>query len=171
MLAEPNLLGLRDRDLHPAHAAAAVGHRGEDDVALLVQPRIETGALRLKLLLQLVNRLVEGIEVAAVARLVVFVTRKDELLQLPHYVYLAFHLFFSVYSRIFSNVSAESMCSIRQASLSAMRRFTPSLTRNDLSSLWRPRTSFATRSPFGVRLIGEYGSWVASPSFFSSRIA
>ena len=135
MLAELDLLGLRDRNLHAAYAAAAVRHRGEDDVALLVEPRIEPGALRVELLLQLVYRLVEGVEVAAVTRLVMFVACEDELLELPHYVYLAFHLLFSVYARILSIVSAERMCSIRHASLSAIRRLTPSLTRNDLKSL------------------------------------
>ena len=94
-------------------------------------------------------------KVAAVTRLVMFVTCEDELLELPHYVYLAFHLLFSVYARILSIVSAESMCSIRHASLSAMRRLTPSFTRKDLRSICLFKTWRATLSPFTVRWIGE----------------
>ena len=65
-------------------------------MVLLVETIVKTRDLRIQLLLQGRNRIVERIEMAAVARLVMLVTGEDQLLELAEGVDLAFHCFFSV---------------------------------------------------------------------------
>jgi hypothetical protein len=83
MLGKAYLLALRNRYMHSAPGAAVVCHCRNNDVALFIKPFVDAGRLRLKLLPQSVNSIIEGIEPAAVARLVVFVSCEDQLLELP----------------------------------------------------------------------------------------
>ena len=96
MLRELDLLALRNRHLHAAGRAAAFGHGGHHDVALLVEAQIEALHLRVELVLELGDRVVERVQVAAVPGLVVFVTGEHELLELAEDVDLAFHYLLSV---------------------------------------------------------------------------
>ena len=86
VLGESHLLALGDRDLHPAYGAATVGHRREHDMALLVQAVVQSGDLRLEFLHERINRIVQLVQMAAVASLVVFVANEYQLLELPEVV-------------------------------------------------------------------------------------
>jgi hypothetical protein len=93
MLPDANLLRLRYRHLHSADRAAAVGHRREHDMVLFVKAVVEREDLRVELLLKRIDGIVQGIEMASVTGLVMFIAGKDQLLELTHYVNLAFHCF------------------------------------------------------------------------------
>jgi hypothetical protein len=105
VLGYADLLSLRDGYLHSADGAAVVGHRGYDDMALLVKAVVKAHHLRLEFAMERVDGVVERIEVAAVSGLMMFIARKNQLLKLPQYIDLAFHrlLPFCEYSYLFKS--------------------------------------------------------------------